>query len=40
MWAVKGRYQSALDDDDDVLVWDVQDGKLTLRIAAVRYLSG
>jgi hypothetical protein len=36
LWAVKGRYQSAVEDDDTV-VWDTQDGKLVLRVAMVRY---
>lgn len=38
VWAVKGRYQSAL-EDDDVVAWDDEDGKLILRIAAVIILS-
>jgi hypothetical protein len=37
VWAVKGRYETALMDDDPV-AWDEQGGRLVLRIAAVRHL--
>jgi len=36
VWAVKGRYETALNEDDPV-AWEEQHGKLVLRIAAVRY---